>query len=60
MPKKTKKKLSRRERELASQLIAQECRTGQYARPQSIAIGISRARQEAAREKLDKIVAKYL
>lgn len=61
-PRKKRARLSPRARELASQFIAEEHRTKKYPREQAIAIGLSRARREAAKEKfkLDTIVAKYL
>jgi len=39
-----KKKLTGRERDLASRYIAEEIETGKYPRKQALAIGISRAR----------------
>ena len=60
MPKKTRKKLTRRESELASRFIEQEFRTKKYGGPQAVAIGLSRARRQAEKERFDKIVDKYL
>ena len=59
MPKKKYKKLTPRERKLASRYIPQEFRA-KYRGTQAVAIGISRARQQTARERIDKIVKKYL
>jgi hypothetical protein len=60
MPKKKKfKKLIPREKKLASRYIPQEFRA-KYRGTQAVAIGISRARRQAERERVDKIVDKYL
>ena len=59
MTKKKLKKLTPRERELASRFIPQEFRA-KYRGKQAVAIGISRARSQAEKERLDEIVSKYL
>jgi FixJ family two-component response regulator len=55
--KKTKKKLTKRERQLASRFIEEEY--GHFPRKQAVAVGISRARREAERERMKAIIAKY-
>lgn len=55
MVKKSRKKLSKKGRELASKYIAEEFATRKYKPKQSIAIGISRARE---RVKLLKEISK--
>ena len=61
-PRKTKK-LTGRARKLASKFIAEEVRTGKYPRKQAVAVGISRARAEAAEEsrrtKISAIMERY-
>ena len=56
-------KLTGKSRELASEYVAEEVRTGKYPRAQAIAIGISRARSEAAaarrRTQISGIVKRY-
>ena len=60
---KKKRKLTSKEKKLASQYIAEEIETGKYPRKQAIAIGISRARAGAkkARHKpaIERIMARY-
>ena len=64
-PKKTKsrRKLTRAERILASRYIPEEIETKQYTRKAAIAIGISRAQADVrkARRKraIDRIMARY-
>jgi hypothetical protein len=63
MTKKKPKKLTRRERELASRYIPQEYESPRFKhakRSQKIAVGISRARRQVERERVDAIVDKYL
>ena len=63
MPKKKPKKLTRRARELTSHYISQEYESPRFKhakRSQKIAVGISRARRQAERERVDAIVDKYL
>lgn len=62
MPKK-KRKLTDKEKKLASRYIAEEIETGKYPRKQALAIGISRA-QAAAKKTSHKhsiasIMARY-
>ena len=57
-------KLTPKEIGLASKYIAEEIETGQYPRKQAIAIGISRARasakkDKATKSKISRIVTKY-
>ena len=59
MPKKKYKKLTPREKKLASRFVPQEFHAG-YRGTQAVAIGISRARAQAEKEKINKIVDKYL
>lgn len=54
MEKKKYPKLTPRERDLASEYIAEEVRTGKYPRAQAIAIGISRARAEVKKQQIHK------
>jgi hypothetical protein len=56
---KRRKRLTPRERELASRFIPQEHRTKKYSQEQAVAIGLSRARRRAGQEELDEIVKKY-
>jgi hypothetical protein len=57
------KKLRGRTRELASKYVAEEVRTGKFPRRQAIAVGISRAREEARRRRragqVRDIMARY-
>lgn len=53
-------KLTAREKELAKKYVPEEMRTKKYGRETAVAIGLSRARREAAREELDAVVRKYL
>ena len=61
--KKKKRKLTVKEKRLASQYIPEEIETGKYPRKQAIAIGISRARAAAKktghRHSIASIMAKY-
>jgi hypothetical protein len=64
-PKKRKKrrkyqKLTPRERELASEFIPEEHESGRFSHEAAVAVGISRARRQAEREKIRRIVSKYL
>lgn len=60
MPKKKKfKKLTTREKKLASRYVPQEFHAG-YEGRQAVAIGLSRAREQARKERVGKIVDKYL
>ena len=58
-----KRKLTTKEKRLASRYIAEEIETGKYPRKQAIAIGISRARAgtKKARHKpsIARIMARY-
>jgi mRNA-degrading endonuclease RelE of RelBE toxin-antitoxin system len=64
MPQKKKfKKLTPRERALASRFIPEEYESPRFKhakRSQKIAVGISRARRRAEQERVDAIVNKYL
>ena len=57
------RKLTDREKKLASQYIAEEIETGKYPRKQAIAIGISRARDGAKNDRhktsIARIMARY-
>jgi hypothetical protein len=57
--KKKQKRLTPRERELASRFIPQEHRARRYGRVQAVAVGISRAREQAERERVVALVKKY-
>jgi hypothetical protein len=63
MKTKKKKKLTGRERKLASRYIAEEIETGRYPRKQAIAIGISRAKAGAKKTRhrpaIKRIMARY-
>lgn len=56
-------KLRGKARELAGQFIAEEVRTGKYPREQAVAVGISRAREEARKSRrtraIDDIMRRY-
>ena len=58
-----RKKLTAREKKLASRYIAEEIETGKYPRKQAIAIGISRARagtkKTRHRPAIARIMARY-
>jgi hypothetical protein len=64
MPKTKKRKqlrkLSPRERQLAMKYVPEELKTKKYKRKMAIAIGLSRARRSAEREKVASVVRKYL
>lgn len=63
MPRQKRKKypkLTTREKELAKKYVPEEVRTKKYERKTAVAIGLSRARREAAHEELDAVVRKYL
>ena len=49
-------KLRGRARELAGKFIAEEVRTGKYPREQAVAVGISRAREEARKNRRAKAI----
>ena len=58
-----RKKLTAREKKLASRYIAEEIETGKYPRKQAIAIGISRAKAQAKKirrsDEISRIMARY-
>jgi hypothetical protein len=58
-----KRKLTTKEKRLASRYIAEEIETGKYPRKQAIAIGISRARSTAKKARresaIESIMARY-
>lgn len=54
MPKKKRRKLTRREQELANRYIAQEFRAEKYKPRQAKAIGIARAKRQARLEAIRK------
>ena len=53
-------KMSARAKEIAGEKVAEEVRTGRYARRQAVAIGLSRAREEARHERAMATARKYL
>ena len=57
------KKLTRRERKLASRYIAEEIETEKYPHKQAIAIGISRAREQTKKtireNEISRIMSRY-
>lgn len=62
-PKKSYRKLTARERKLASKYIPEEIETGQYPRKQAVAIGISRAVSKAKKvsrkSEIQRIMDRY-
>jgi hypothetical protein len=60
--KKTKKypKMNRRAKEVSKRTVAEELETGKYPRRQAVAIGLSRARDEARHERAMATARKYL
>ena len=60
---KKKRKLTSKEKKLASQYIAEEIETGKYPRKQAIAIGISRAREQTKKtireNEISRIMSRY-